>query len=158
MDVDSLASNALLFSRANHSSFQASTTFIGDLDADGRDDLGIAYVGITPVNGGAPEGTPTFSIILASAIENAALDQPFLLDQMSAGDGLHIVDSSDKAREFEVAAIGDVDGDNVPDLLISSKALGRESYLVRGADLNDAIQSGELTFDLHQRFTNAPAN
>ena len=158
MDVDTPASTTVLFNHSNYASFQASTSFIGDLDGDGRDDLGIAYIPTRATNGGAPEGNATLAVVLASSLDTGAQDRLYLLDQMSPGDGLHIFDSSDKDEGFEFAAIGDVDGDNVPDLLISNRGLGKEGFLVRGADLHDAIQSGELTFDLKSRFRNSVSN
>ncbi|MDX2412619.1 MAG: hypothetical protein QNK16_09855 [Woeseiaceae bacterium] len=158
MDVDLPSSGAVLINHTDHASYQASASFIGDIDGDGRDDLGIAYVPTSPTNGGAPAGNATLAVVLAGALDNIAQDQTFLLDQMSPGDGIHIFDSSDKNEEFEFSAVGDVDGDNVPDLLMSSKGLGKEGFLIRGADLNDAIQSGELAFDLQPRFRNAASN
>ena len=98
------------------------------------------------------------AVVLASALGNIAPDQVFLLNQMSSGDGIHIFDSSDTNDGFEFSAVGDVDRDSVPDLLMSSKELGKEGFLIRGADLNDAIQSGELAFDLQPRFRNAASN
>ena len=157
MDVDMPSSDAVLIDHTNHASYQAPASFVGDIDGDGRDDLGIAYLSTSPTNGGAPVGNATLAVVLASSLDNIAPDQAFLLDQMSPGSGIHIFDSSDKDEEFEFSAVGDVDGDNVPDLLISSNGLGKEGFLIRGAELNDAIQSGELTFDLQPRFRNRNA-
>lgn len=159
IDVEAPSPETVLFNHANSSSASGLApspfSFLGDLDGDNRDDLLLSYRPLRTSASGELEANGTVSIVLAKALDRVVADRTFWLDQMTAGEGLHISGSSVVNDELTFTAIEDVDGDGLPDLLITRVQPGTESFLVPGSVLIDALQSGQLELDLKPLFRNS---
>jgi len=159
IDVEAPSSEMVLFNHANSSSatglVPSPFSFLGDLDGDSRDDLLFSYSRSRSSQNGQLEWNGTVTIVLAKALDSVAVDRIYWLDQMMAGEGLHISGSSLVNDELTYSAIGDADGDGLPDLIITRALPGTESFLVPGSKLIEALQSGQLEFDLRPLFRNS---
>jgi len=150
IEIQNPNSGIIVFDSPSESTSVFSISFFGDLDGDDRDDILISYL---PLIG--TEGNATISIVLAKSLDTLSNGGVFRLDQMEAGDGLHILNASIRNLGSEFSGLRDIDRDNIPDLSVTANGgatLGKESYLIPGSALRTALQSGSLVFDLEPRF------
>lgn len=107
--------------------FAFPTTGVGDVNADGYDDVLFPRFGDT-LGGGVEQGSVWLAFGGPGLPDQVALDDPstggFRLDGLVAGDGLG----------FAAAAAGDINGDGIADFMVS--ALAADS---RGRDGNGAV-------------------
>jgi len=159
IDVEAPSPGMTLFNHANSSSASGLVpspfSFLGDLDGDGRDDLLFSYRRLGISDNGQQEVSGTVTIVLAKALDEVPADRVFWLDQMVAGDGLHISGSSVPNDELVYSALEDIDADGLPELLITRSLPGTESFLIPGSVLADALQAGQLELDLRPLFRNS---
>lgn len=144
-------------------------SFIPDVDGDSRDDIVLSYTNIITIDeefeSGEFESVDFESIdkvvlVLAKALDGHPTGEAFNLDSMSAGDGLHFTNSSIRRLGSVFSTLSDVDGDDIPDLLISPSINGpvlrREAFLIPGSDIRTALNSSSTLFDLEDRFRTSP--
>lgn len=128
----------------------ASMTFIGDIDDDGRDDLGIVY---QPVSG---EGA-TY-IVLAKALDNVGAGKTFFIDQMTAADGVVFRNYVSEYFDYRITALQDSDGDLLPEILIVGALDRTEGYLVPSSDITAALAAGVAEIDIQENFNDESGN
>jgi hypothetical protein len=151
IDTETPSADMVLFELSSGSTIQ-SASFLGDLDKDGRDDLIFSYLPLIS-SGNDTTGNGTVSIVLAKTLDRVTDDRMLSIEKLAAGEGLHIVNAAIKESGAYVSVLDDVNGDGDGLLSLSITPLvGKESYLIPGNDLLDAIQADSLLFDLDPRF------
>ncbi|NNC37920.1 MAG: cadherin repeat domain-containing protein [Hyphomonadaceae bacterium] len=130
---------------------------LSDLDGDNQDDIALSYF-TTTATGADSDVIHRVSIVLAKSFSTLETNEVFRLDEMKAGEGLHILNASVSSFGGIVTNLSDVDGDNIPDISIHTKDLTssfrRESYVISGENLREAILSGNVNYDLDSKFRN----
>ena len=120
--------------------------FVSDYDGDGASDIAILASSIEDV--GAVYVIPSGSFGLAGA------DGVLELDTLGGADLLKIVNGSSPEFAGNLEILDDIDGDGLSEIAIAAAAGINEAYIIPSSDIQSALTSASLEFDIQTIINN----